>query len=193
MSNFVQKKGNGREVMLYHFDSKKSAAKSFRMLNRPTSTMPHQKELAVSRFSEGQFGLRDQKRENRPKRFEDTELQALLDENNTQPKKCSPCNWMFLARPFSNACMPWKRFRRSGNGCSTNWTKGSRNDVATPAKCCSYETKDCVFCIELLLATISGYFSRIPSAWIRGLTGSLRNKQCCVFGRMRSVSSTTSC
>lgn len=90
MSNFVPKKGHVREVMLYHFNSKKSAAESHRMLVATyADNAPSERTCRYwfSRFSEGNFDLSDQERENRPKKFEDTELQALLDEDNTQSQE----------------------------------------------------------------------------------------------------------
>ena len=39
------------------------------------------------RFKDGHFNLSDKKRENRPRKVEDHELQALLDEDDTQSQK----------------------------------------------------------------------------------------------------------
>ena len=54
---------------------------------------------------------RDKKRENRPRKVEDYQLQALLDEDDTNRKKCLPSNWMFLKQPF-----PCGRFKRHAMG-----------------------------------------------------------------------------
>ena len=90
MSKIVPKKCHVREVMLYHFNSKKSAAESHRMLVETyADNAPSERTCRYwfSRFSEGNFDLSDQKRENRPKKFEDTDLQVLLDEDNTQSQE----------------------------------------------------------------------------------------------------------
>jgi len=39
------------------------------------------------RFKDDNFDLSDKKRENRPRKVEDCQLQALLDENDTQSQK----------------------------------------------------------------------------------------------------------
>ena len=39
------------------------------------------------RFKDGHFDLSDKKRENRPRKVEDHDLQALLDKNDTQSQK----------------------------------------------------------------------------------------------------------
>jgi len=39
------------------------------------------------RFNDDNFDLSDKKRENRPRKFEDCQLQALLDEDDTQSQK----------------------------------------------------------------------------------------------------------
>jgi len=39
------------------------------------------------RFNDDNFDLNDKKRENRPKKIEDCQLQALLDEDDTQSQK----------------------------------------------------------------------------------------------------------
>ena len=74
------------------------------------------------RFNDDNFDLSDKKRENRPRKVEDCQLQALLDEDDTNRKKCLPSNWVFLKQPFPCGYMPWGRFKRSENGCRMNWT-----------------------------------------------------------------------
>lgn len=44
-------------------------------------------ERRFERFKRGDFDVTDKKRENRPKKFEDVELQSLLDEDNTQTQQ----------------------------------------------------------------------------------------------------------
>ena len=59
MSNFVPEKVFLRGVLLHYFNMKKTAA----------------------RFKSGDFGLEGEERPGQPKKFEDEELQALLDED----------------------------------------------------------------------------------------------------------------
>ena len=74
--------------LLYCFDSKKTAAEAHRFISETYS------EFALSdstceywdsrRFKSGNFDLKDKERSGQLKKFEDTELQALLDENPAQ-------------------------------------------------------------------------------------------------------------
>ena len=41
----------------------------------------------IRRFNDDNFDLSDKKRENRPRKVEDCQLQALLDKDNTQSQK----------------------------------------------------------------------------------------------------------
>jgi len=78
-----------REALLFCFNLKKSAAESYRMLVEAYG------DNALSEttcrdwfrwFNDDNFDLRDKTRENRPRK-EDCQLQALLDEDDTQSQK----------------------------------------------------------------------------------------------------------
>lgn len=87
MSNFVPEKQHLREVLLFCFHWKKSAAEAHRILvevygdHAPSNTTC--KEWFV-RFKSGDFDVEDKERSGRPKKFEDDELEALLDEDPCQ-------------------------------------------------------------------------------------------------------------
>ena len=91
MSNLVPQEEHMREALLFCFNSKKSPAESHRMLVEAYS------DSALSEttgrdwfrwFKNSHFDLSDEKRENRPRKVEDHELQALfLDEDDTQSQK----------------------------------------------------------------------------------------------------------
>ena len=90
MSNFVPNSHHLREVLLYYFISKKTVAESHRILvevygedalSETTCRNPFR------RFRSGDFVLSNKDREKGPKKFEDAELQALLDEDSTQTLK----------------------------------------------------------------------------------------------------------
>jgi len=52
------------------------------------ATMLYWKQGAeIRRFNDDNFDLSDKKRENRPRKVEDCQLQALLDEDDTQSQK----------------------------------------------------------------------------------------------------------
>ena len=90
MSNFVPNSHHLREVLLHYFISKKTAAESNRILVKVYG------EDALSettcrdwfrRFKSGDFDLINKDRGKPPKKFENAELQALLDEDSTQTLK----------------------------------------------------------------------------------------------------------
>jgi len=78
-----------REALLFCFNLKKSAAESHRILvkacdNALSETMCRD---WFRRFNDDNFNLSDKKRENRPRKIEDCQLQALLNEDDTQSQK----------------------------------------------------------------------------------------------------------
>lgn len=86
MSNFVPTNYDMRTALLFCFHLKKSAAESHRMLVEAYG----EHALGVSqsyewfkKFKSGDFGVENEERGRPPKRFEDAELQALLDEDPT--------------------------------------------------------------------------------------------------------------
>jgi len=84
------KKKHMREALLFCFNLKKSAAESHRMLvevygdNALSETMCRD---WFRQFNDDNFDLSDKKRENRPRKVEQCQLQTLLDENDTQSQK----------------------------------------------------------------------------------------------------------
>lgn len=79
-----------REALLFCFNLKKSSAESHRMLVEAYSDSALSETTCrdwFRRFKDGHFDLSDKKRENRPRIVEDYELQALLDEDDTQSQK----------------------------------------------------------------------------------------------------------
>jgi len=79
-----------REALLFCFNMKKSAAESHRMFVEAYGDNALSETTCrdwFRRFNDGNFDLSDKKRENRPRKVEDCQLQALLDENNTQSQK----------------------------------------------------------------------------------------------------------
>lgn len=90
MANFVPKKQHLREVLLHYFLLKKSAAETHRLLveaygeHAPSNTTC--KEW-FQRFKGGDFDVRDKEREGGPKKFEDAELEAMLEEDPRQTEQ----------------------------------------------------------------------------------------------------------
>ena len=79
-----------RGVLLHCFNMKKTAAGSHRILvevygEHALAERTCQKWFA--RFKSGDFGLEDEERPGQPKKFEDEELEALLDEDCCQTQE----------------------------------------------------------------------------------------------------------
>lgn len=91
MSGYVPKKQHLREVLLFFFNTKKSAAESRRLLLETygDSNIPSIKtcEYWFRRFKSGDFDVEDKERPGGPKKLEEAELKALLDENSCQTQK----------------------------------------------------------------------------------------------------------
>jgi len=87
MSNFVLTKQHLREVLIFCFNWKKSMAETCRMLVEVYGdTAPTNKSCRewFRRFKDGDFSVEDKPRSGQPKKFEDKELEASLEENQTQ-------------------------------------------------------------------------------------------------------------
>lgn len=90
MSNFVPDKEHLRGALLFLFNWKKSAAEAHRILVEvygDNALSETRCRAWFRQFKDGIFNVTDKERENRPKVFEDTELQGLLDEDDTQSQK----------------------------------------------------------------------------------------------------------
>ena len=90
MSSFEQNKHHLRELSIYFFNLKKSAAKAHRLLVETYD------EAALSErscrewfqnFKNGEFDIEDKERRGSPKVYEDAELEALLDEYSCQTQE----------------------------------------------------------------------------------------------------------
>jgi len=87
MSNYVPTKQHLRGVLLFFFNSKKSAAESHQLLLETYGDYtPSIKtcEYWFRRFKSGNFDTEDKERPDQPKKFEDKDLEALLDEDPCQ-------------------------------------------------------------------------------------------------------------
>ena len=76
-----------REVLIFCFNWKKSAAEAHRMLVEVYGdTAPIDKSCRewFRRFKDRGFNVKDKPRSGQPKKFENKELEALLEEDQTQ-------------------------------------------------------------------------------------------------------------
>jgi len=86
------------------------------------ATMLYRKQRAEIGFTGSMTTILtcDKKRENRPRKVEDCQLQALLDEDDTQSQKMLAGQLGVSQAAISCGYMPWGRFKRSENGCHMN-------------------------------------------------------------------------
>ena len=87
MSNFVPDKVFLRGVLLHYFNMKKNAAESHRILAEVYGEHALAEQTCrkwFSRFKSDNFKLEDKERPGQPKKFEDEELESLLDEDPCQ-------------------------------------------------------------------------------------------------------------
>jgi len=79
-----------REVLIFCFNWNKSAAKAHRMLVEVYSDItPTDKSCRewFRRFKDGDFSVEDKPRSGQPKKFEDKELEALFEEDQSQTQE----------------------------------------------------------------------------------------------------------
>lgn len=87
MSNFVPKKEYLRGILLHYFFQKKSAAEAHRILVETYGDHALSETTCrdwFRRFKNNDFDVEDKERSGAPKKFEDEELEALLDEDPCQ-------------------------------------------------------------------------------------------------------------
>jgi len=90
MSSFLLKKKAYAGSFAFLFHLKKSAAESHQMLVEAYGDNALSETTCKDwfrRFNDDNFDLSDKKSENRSKKVKDCQLQALLDEDDTQPQK----------------------------------------------------------------------------------------------------------
>jgi len=90
MSNFVPGNYDLRIALIFCYHLKKTAAESHRMLVEAYGEHALGKSQCFEwfkKFKSGDFNVRNEERGKPPKKFEDSELQALLDEDDTQTQQ----------------------------------------------------------------------------------------------------------
>ncbi|UYV78794.1 hypothetical protein LAZ67_16002798 [Cordylochernes scorpioides] len=90
MSTFLPTKHNLREALLFCFNLKKSATDGHRLLCKAYGKHAlsiKSCEYWFRRFKSGDFDTRDKERGGRPIKFEDDELEALLDDDSSQTQE----------------------------------------------------------------------------------------------------------
>ena len=150
MPNFVTEKVLLRGVLLHYFDMKKTAAESHRILvevygEHTLAERTCQKWFA--RIKSGDFGFEDEERPGQPKKFEDEDLETLLDEDYCQTQEEFAESLGVTQAAFSKR---FKTFKSKEIGFHINSSRETlKGDFACP-KCCWNATKRSHFCIGLL-------------------------------------------
>ena len=87
MSSFEPNKRHLRELLIYFFNLKKSAAETHRLLVEAYDDAALNERSCREWFKNGEFDVEDKERSGRPKVYENAELEALLDEDSSQTQK----------------------------------------------------------------------------------------------------------
>ena len=139
MSNFEPNKEHLRHVMIFLFNQKKKALEIYRILLDLWRSCSN-RECWFQRFKSGDFNVIDKERENRQKKFENDELQALLDEDDIQTQqmmavKCHSASHFRSLESHRKDSKGWKigstQTERTTDGKMKNCV---RNAAFTPRK-----------------------------------------------------------
>ncbi|EGI62711.1 Mariner Mos1 transposase, partial [Acromyrmex echinatior] len=86
---FEPNKRHLRELLIYFFNLKKSAAEAHRLLVEAygEAALSERSCREFQKFKNGEFDVEDKERSGRPKVYEDAELEALLNEDSCQTQK----------------------------------------------------------------------------------------------------------
>jgi len=90
MSSFEPNKCHLRELLIYFFNLKKSAAEAHRLLVEAYGNAALSERSCrewLQKFKNGEFDIEDKEHNGRSKVYEDMELEALLDEDSCQTQK----------------------------------------------------------------------------------------------------------
>ena len=85
MLSFEPYKRHLRELSIYFFNLKKSAAKAHRLLEETYGEATLSERSCrewFQRFKNGEFDIEDKERSGRPKVYKGTQLEALLDQDS---------------------------------------------------------------------------------------------------------------
>ena len=195
-----------REALLFCFNLKKSAAESHRMLVEAygDNALSETCRDWFRRFNDDNFDLSDKKRENRPKKVEDYQLQALLDEDNIQSQKMLAeqlgISQVVISMWWGTTCHGEGSKDRVSHKLNDRQMERRQNTCQILLA----DKKESRSCIGLWQAMKSESIFRILNAKNLGLIPpnhqhlpqyqiALDGRRCCAFDGIRRVSSTMSC
>ena len=167
MSNFVPEKVFLRGVLLHYFNRKKTTAESHRILVKvygEDALAERTCQKWFARFKSGDFGLEDKERPGQPKKFEDEELKALLDEDCCQTQEELAESFGVTQAAISKRLKAAGYIQKQGH-----WVPRELKPRDVERRFCMSETllerhKKNRFCIGLLLVMKNGSITTTPSA-----------------------------
>jgi len=140
-----------REVLIFCFNMKKSAAEAHRMLSNTYVRPVLVKERVVSGFNASRTVILTSKtgiavEERRSSKMQN--WRHYLSKTRVKIKKNWHDHWEWLNKPFQNASKPWEWFRSKEIGCRTNWSREMLNGVCLLVKLLERQRRK-GFCIAL--------------------------------------------
>ena len=114
------------------------------------------------RFKDGNFSDEDKPRSGQPKKFEDKELEALLEEDQSQTQEKLAESLGITQQAVLYDWEPWEWFKNKEIGCLMNWNREILKGDFSLAKSWFKDNREKVFCIGLWLEMRSGYSTTTP-------------------------------
>jgi len=140
MSNFVLGNYDLRTALIFCYHLKKTAVESHRMLVEAYGEHALDKSQCFEwfkKFKSDDFDVRNEERGKPPKKFEDSELQALLDENDAQTQQ-QFADQLNVTREAVSICLKsMGKIQKMGKWVPHELNKRSRKIEKSLAKCCS--------------------------------------------------------
>jgi len=106
-------------------------------------------EIGFRRFNDDNFDLSDKKHENRPRKVEDCQLQALLDEDDTQSQKMFAEQLGVSQATISMRLHAMGKVQKIGKWVSHELNDNQMERRQTHAKFCLPDKKESRSCIGL--------------------------------------------
>ncbi|KAM0736914.1 Mariner Mos1 transposase [Formica fusca] len=147
MSSFEPNKRHLRELLIYFFNLKKSAAEAYRLLVEAygeTALSERSCREWFQKFKNGEFDIEDKERSGRPKVYEDAELEALLDQHSCQTQEELALTLGVTQQAISHRLKSLGLIQKQGNWVPYELTP--RNADCSHVKCCLPGINERVFC-----------------------------------------------
>ncbi|GFX87967.1 mariner Mos1 transposase [Trichonephila clavipes] len=161
MSAYEPNSRHLREVLIFCFNMKKSAAEAHRMLSNTYGEATISERTCrewFQHFKNGDFEVEDQHGGGREKVFEDAELEALLDQDSCQTQQELSGSLGVTQQAISKRLKVMGMIQKQGN-----WVPYELNDVCLLVNSCLQGKDGRDFCIALRLGTKNGFVTIIPS------------------------------